>query len=114
MQPYLFIFEAKPRPDNKKAEGLAGAMVYIWVFSISATGARASARDHLSGLNWMFVKEQAAFAPTPKQLRELEILEELHYQKAQSSGIAVQFYGWLENSRPGVFSYPLFSPLEGE
>jgi len=105
MKPYLFVFEAQPKPDNPQTKDIGGACASIIVFSESINCARETSVRFIDQYGWQAKEEQYALELPPSQIAHLDTVLSSVYRKAEMNGISAQFDAWPKKDRPGVYSF---------
>lgn len=111
MQPFLFVIEVKPLPENPQGAMLGGAKAHVWVFDQSLEEAAKKASRFIAGYGWEEVRVESSYSPSQEQLACFDG-EELHnYRQAELYGLAGQFLAWPAEHCQGEYSVePLRKP----
>lgn len=102
MEPFLFIFDGVPLPENHNYGTINGAKIRVLVMARYAPLAEESAIDLVNKYLWSVKEVEDAFILSPEQISYLDTLNKLDaslYQKALSDGISIAFLAYPKTNR---------------
>ncbi len=97
MNPYYFILEAEPQPENPVIAHASRAVAHIWVMAGVLDDARDKAVNFLESELWEITEEKNSYLLTEEMIDELKGEELSNFQAAQSEGLRAKFYYYHRN-----------------
>lgn len=91
MNPYLFVINVIPMPENKDCADIASAIAHVWVISEDRESAKNRALDYVTSYLWEVIDLEREFEIQPQQIPVLHEDEALLYKKALQFGIAADY-----------------------
>lgn len=92
--PYLFIVDIIPMPENEFYENITGAKAHIWVISNDKENAKLRAINYTQKFLWEITSFEYEFEIREEQIPKLHEDELRLYQSALHHGIAADFLAY--------------------
>lgn len=99
--PYMFVINSVPAPENRYYNKVGGAAVHIWVMDTEAQSALDRAKDYIRRFQWEPQEVEYAFQIDPARVDGYHKQEVELYRQAVQFGIAAMFVGWQKEDHPG-------------
>lgn len=94
MNPYMFVVDVIPTPENEFYENVAGAKAHIWVLSNDKESAKLRAMDYNKKFMWEVVNFEHELEIHEKQIPKLHEDELRLYQSALRYGISADYMAY--------------------
>ncbi|QQE75188.1 hypothetical protein [Brevibacillus composti] len=99
MNPYLFVINIVPMPDNKDCEDIAGAKAHVWVIAEDKESAKLRAINYIEKSLWKVINFEYELEIHQEQIPSLHEDEVRLYERALQHGIAADYIAYPK--KPG-------------
>ncbi|RKD26712.1 hypothetical protein BEP19_16035 [Ammoniphilus oxalaticus] len=91
MNPYMFVIDIVPMPDNNKCDDIAGAKAHIWVISKDRESAKLRVINYIEKHLWSVTNFEYEFEIQQELIPSLHADEARLYESALRLGIAADY-----------------------
>lgn len=112
MSIYMFVIKSQPLPESPHSPSTPYALAHVWVIDKDPDSAQERALNRIMADSWNPIQIEHAFEIQPEQIPSFHADEQLLYQRAQLSGMAVDYIAEPADDDPSgpIIRMPVFRP----